>query len=74
MQCFDLGSNKIPSKRFQVKQHVETEMHLKNLELKKSKQSMIQLKTNERSNFNIYLCDSFVSCGIPLFKVSHYFM
>ena len=67
----DLGSNKIPPKRFQIKQHVETEMHLKNLQLKKSKQPMIEFKTNEENNFNMDLCDTFVSCDIPLFKVNH---
>ena len=66
----DLGSNKIPPKRFQIK-HVETEMHLKNLELKKSKQPMIEFKTNEENNFNMDLCDTFISCDIPLFKVNH---
>ena len=54
----DLGSNKIPPKRFQIKQHVESEMHLKHLELKKSKQPMIEFKTNEENNFNMDLCDT----------------
>ena len=63
-------SNSSAVKKSQIEQHIRTSIHQKNIELKKQKQQMINFDSNE-IKFNMDLCDLFVSCDIPLHKLTH---
>ncbi|XP_018497322.1 uncharacterized protein LOC108865122 [Galendromus occidentalis] len=65
-------------KKFQVVQHVKGVLHKSLAEKKKrsSSSSLVQLTTLNRasgklSQFNMDLCDAFVSAGIPLWKLEN---
>ena len=64
----NIGSDKSAPQKSQLDQHVNTSIHLKNMEIRsKSKQQLIYF--DNHYNFYYELCDAFVSSDIPLHKL-----
>ena len=63
-----IGSDKSAPQKSQLDQHVNTSIHLKNMEIRsKSKQQLIHF--DNHNNFYYELCDAFVPSDIPLHKL-----
>lgn len=63
------GSEKNEPRKSQIEQHVNTSFHQKHLQLKGKKHQMIEFKEQNSNDFNMELCELFVSCDIPLNKL-----
>ena len=63
-------------KRFQVLQHLNTNIHKENIKIKSTKSAPVQKLLSEFSNnsfsqFSFDLCEAFLAADIPLWKLTN---